>query len=561
MELMNKNTNTLNIAFAFILGIFTTYFLSFIGFIFHLSITSIFLIIGLISAYFSLFLQRKNYFSLIKTIIIFTAILIITYYIASHTIDYSWDGRTYHQLGIILLNEGWNPIFDNLTNFVNIHNYPPVEHLIWVENYTKFAEIIGANVYALTNNLEAGKIINWLSAFTVFFYANYTFDNISSLKPNGGGYKTKIINIIFSLLLSACPIVISQIYTFYVDGNLYCYFILILLALINTEIAKDNIKKNLFIFVFSTVILINIKLVGILYIFIILLVYFAYKKMKPSKSFLVSTLIILLLGLLSGINPYFTNIAQGRNPIYPLAGKGKIDILTHNMPKEFKNKLMPYKLIISTFSTVKNHNYETKSKIKLKCPLTFRQSELYNLKFTDVRLCGFGIFWSGILILALIQLLLIKNQNNEEKKIMWLITAIICLSVLSNPECWWARYAPQFWALPVFIVYFKIINSDKIMFISIFTIIFMFLNILIYLLAASVVHKEFIYQLNTINNYNKVVRIYSPKKFFEYSFFQKLDNKNIKYKIINQDEYIKDKDKFYNPSITVDKDFLWDLKM
>ena len=57
-----------------------------------------------------------------------------------------------------------------------------------------------------------------------------------------------------------------------------------------------------------------------------------------------------------GFNPYVTNTINNGNPLYPLAGKDKIDIMTPNTPASFRYDGQFEKLIKSLLAMPTQEN-------------------------------------------------------------------------------------------------------------------------------------------------------------------------------------------------------------
>jgi hypothetical protein len=162
---------------------------------------------------------------------------------------------------------------------------------------------------------------------------------------------------------------------------------------------------------------------------------------------------------------------RGKHVLYPLAGAEKIDIMTHNMPSQFINKSMPYKLFMSTFSKVDNIQSQSNGPIQLKIPFTIQPEEIETLRLFDIRQCGFGIFWSGILLSSLILAFFIKIKDKKMRQQYYFILTLLLSSVLLNTENWWARYVPQFYAVPIFILLFYYIchiSKQRLLIINLF---------------------------------------------------------------------------------------------
>ena len=354
--------------------------------------------------------------------------------------------------------------------------------MAWLNGYPKFYEIVAANLYYLTNNVEAGKALNFLSAFSLFFYAFNVLDK--TLLKN-----KKSVNFIVSILLVCNPIVFAQLYTYYTDGLMYIYFMLLLLSVLDYEYSSN--KTSIAMTIMSALMLSNIKFGGILYtilIFIIYTGYLVYHKKKDTLKKLSKLwgIIFILIGL-TGINPYITNMYNGKHFLYPLAGNEKIDIITDNQPKQFHHKSMLYKLFMSTFSRVDNIqacSFCIDRPIELKIPFTVHDIETKELNRVDVRLSGFGIFWSGILLLTILLAFFIKRKKIPSPYLLSL--GILLISVFINPENWWARYIPQFYAVPIFVgLYYLLSNTSKTRYIitALFCILIFFNSAIIYNIA------------------------------------------------------------------------------
>jgi len=448
---------SLNIALSLLVGIFTIYLLTSLGFVFGLSINLSYILIAIICAV-SLpvkicrFKPKETIVALISIVLL----ILLSGHISSQIMDMSNDGQWYHQTGIIFLKKGWNPIYTIAEDFLHQNWNVEISGLEYVNSYPKFAEIVAANIFYLTENIELGKILNFLSLAILGFYTFYILKK-HLFKNN------TVIAVVFSILMVINPVSLAQMHTFYVDNLVYIYFMLMVLALIDIDYSDSDNKSAYYIFVMSMIILANIKLVGLVYAVEILLFYTLYlkylKKKNTVKMLKKMGVIVVVLLLICSINPYFTNIAQKKHILYPVVGTGTADIIDHNMPAEFHNHSMPYKLFMSTFSKVDNIPAQNTNKIKLKIPLTIQKDEISYLWLWDTRQSGFGVLWSGILILSLLLLPFIRYKNKKDKNTGLMVLGILALSVLLNPENWWARYVPQFYAIPIFV--FALYLSNK----------------------------------------------------------------------------------------------------
>lgn len=491
----------LNWTISILTGLLALFFMTNIGFIFKLSVNTFYLLVavGVFAIVLALMVlndSKKNFIkSILAQYIILFDLLVIAGVLCYFFPDFSYDGTTYHQAMIILLKSGLNPVWDNVANFVNNQEYIFSSSIEYVETFLKFFEIIGANIYLFFEKIELTKITNFIFMFCAFCYTFYTLKNFDF---------SKFKSLAFAFLLIYNPVCICQMLTNYVDGAFYYMFLILVFACVNYVKMIDT-DKNLYLVCISAVILSNLKLTGLFTTAIILTIFLC---LYYSKKFLLTCIITLALILLNGINPYFTNIKQGRNAFYPVIKtsvfEANKDGMITSYPQGFENKNRFDKLFFSLFAVSKNLSPLIKSNDvpRLKIPFTINGDDKF--VFEDMRLAGFGYFFSGILLCSLILLTFIRFEDKEDKRLFWTIFAILLISVLGNHEAWWARFVPQLWMLPIFILMF--VNNKKRHFI------FLFYGIC--LLDSLIINTQYIENLlknkeNYINYINKL-----PKEYY-----------------------------------------------
>ena len=241
------------------------------------------------------------------------------------------------------------------------------------------------------------------------------------------GKLNNFMKILFSFLIIFNPVVIQQMFTYYNDFLVYCWFMVLLFGFFNIETSEEIKKTDLFLIFASSVILCNIKLGGLFYTLLLLILYGIYNLIVKNKTkFILSLkmfLGVLTVVVITGINPYITNLKDGYNVFYPLAGSAKIDNITYNMPDAFQKQSLPQKFLYSTFSKSSN-SIRAYRNIQIKIPFTCYEAEFNSFLYPDTRIGGFGCLWGGIMILSLFLLRYIKKEDNRENKIIALIFGI-----------------------------------------------------------------------------------------------------------------------------------------
>ena len=465
--MINKILNNFyNAAILFILMFTNLLIITSVLFLINITISIFHMPISLILATIELKLIRnENIKNTILSLITFIIVFSITCLLCGHVYDDSADGNGYHKFAIGLLKNGWNPIYDSQEEIIKKLDLDAEENL-WVEHYPKATWIYGANVYKLTNNIETAKTFNLMSVFTLFFIITYLINKF---------YQKKLIAIMLAIGACTFPIIWQQIFCLYLDG--FMGIILLLLIIYFYLFIKNDQNKEYFIMSASLIIIIsNIKFTGLFYAGIFCLGYYIYYlinkiKSKNYKSLIkttISFIIVLIIALLIvGSNSYIKNLITKGNPLYPIIGKDKVDIITPQQPQLFANKSPIEKNFYSIFSYTANYATTfNKGTPKLKLPFTSDiNNELLSI-VEDTRVGGFGIYFSGIFIISIIVIIvyaILKIKNKEYEKLIFIGTPfmITILLMFFFGESWWARYSPQTYFIVLMALFILLTSQTK----------------------------------------------------------------------------------------------------
>lgn len=191
------------------------------------------------------------------------------------------------------------------------------------------------------------------------------------------------------------------------------------------------------------------------------------KEYKELGVFTGKFLIILVFGLLIvGSNSYIKNIAVHQNPLYPLIGKDKMDIMTYLQPESFANMSPIEKNFYSLFSHTANIGVFNHGEPVLKIPFTKTGYEISQFG-EDTRIGGFGVYFSGILIISVIVILIymiagIVRKNYDNLVMIGIPFLLIILIMFCLSDGWWARYAPQVWFIPLMAVFLLLKDNKRL---------------------------------------------------------------------------------------------------
>jgi hypothetical protein len=261
--------NMVNIAFSIFIGLFVQLVLASLGFLVHVGLNLFYPIIGLITIFSILiYLDTKSSKKCWIDVIAVLMIIVTSYILASYIPDFNGDGLMYHSPGIWLFMNGWNPVNETSKSFMK-NLYPMIEACgsnTWITWYPKASELSSALINFPFWSMEAGKSINMLFCIVLFCYSFFVFVRMKI---------SKILSLLFSFLIVLTPVTLVQMFSYYVDLNVYFLSMLVLFAILSMEVSE---KKNLgFIMIItSTIFASGVKILGFIYSGIFLSAYFMY---------------------------------------------------------------------------------------------------------------------------------------------------------------------------------------------------------------------------------------------------------------------------------------------
>lgn len=423
---------------------------------------------------------KKSILPIVINIIIAFIIVVISTKLMAYTMDFTVDGNSYHKAAVGSIKNGWNPIYEEHYDYI-LENNPDIANSktsLWVDHYPKATWNFAASMYSVTDSIETGKVLVFLLMISlVCFTFTYLYDRHLKFFQSG----------IIAILISISPIVLSQMFSYYVDGIMGLTIYLIILSLVMITDRKfsfinDRIKWVLLLM--STNICMNIKFTGVFFagIFCILFyLYWLYKSRKEENfksTFINLTIrfsIIVIIGIgIIGFSTYIQNTVDHNNPLYPLFGEGKVDIITTMQPQSFAEKNRFVKLFESMFSKSENVTYYSGDEPTLKIPFSIIQGEKNDISIPDLRIGGYGVLFSGIFIVSIIivicsLIVIIKKNRFEDSSIQYILLILfgIIITTIALEESWWARYAPQLYLVPIIALFMLFylannINNKKI---------------------------------------------------------------------------------------------------
>lgn len=473
-NIAKKIANTLFLSSLFLLITLVTILVSSsVLFILNIDIVAFFASISILLSFFIYYfvMQKKEQFSKDEIIlgnILAVFLIVVAIILSTQIYDFAWDSNWYHKSALGCLKLGWNPIYQAFEEFIQktdlaISCLKSAE--IWANHYCKASWIVGANIYSLTNNIETAKAVNLIMIFILFGISYHYFVSTRFKFWQA---------LILSFLLIFNPITVSQVFTLYVDNllmtNLFT-IVIMLFAITDKKYELDKLYKY-FILAMLVIFCINIKFTGLAYAGIFCFLFFCIWCVKAYfdgelKTVFVKNIVFYIVTcsiavFVVGASSYLTNFIEKGHPLYPLAGEGKVDIMSTNEPYIFKGMPTLNKLFIALFGETTNKlEYEFEKPKKL---FSVSEEEVFYCGY-DARIGGFGPLFGGILIVSMIvmviSLILLYKKDKYYFVIFTSLLIVIFLMLALITESWWARYSPYLYLIPILAVAFLFVGFNR----------------------------------------------------------------------------------------------------
>ena len=210
------------------------------------------------------------------------------------------------------------------------------------------------------------------------------------------------------------------------------------------------------------------------------------------------------------------------NPLYPLIGKDKIDIMTYNEPKSFTQRGAIDKFVTSLLGVSENiKSNETDKDPTLKIPFTVNEGEIAEYYRPDLRISGFGVWFSGIYILSLLGISYIMYKLLREKKYellsyMLAFLAVTLILVVIVDGSWWARYVPYVYLLPI-LVCVLFANQEKMWYKALAGLICILLTLNLIMVGYTAIKHALNNYISIEKNINNMKKISRANEFLEVS--------------------------------------------
>lgn len=378
-------------------------------------------------------------------------IIIFTILFSMNTYDFTWDGNAYHKQAVGLLNDGWNPIYyisSNYNEIVKSSQLGSSGPLFWSEVYPKASWYFAAAIYSLIGNIEAGKCYTLLFAFVTFGISYNFFSKL---------YEKKYLSIFLALLSAFNPVVCAQFQSYYLDGIVSAVLTLLIFLFVD-ESNSDNIIKYKLEVISLIIWGCNLKFSVVLFVVTYCLIFIIYRSFSRKKIDWKNMFLLGETGIFSvfiiGCSPYLTNLKRYGNMFFGFFGM----IDDKQMAKEFGVESLSHtgRFFASIFGKM-SHGGITSLKSLLKFPFTVYKEELTMYSIVDTRVGGFGVFFSGLFVVAIIIILVRifkykKHPFSITFQVSMLYLVVSFIEMMFLPQTSQVRYIPQLYLIIIFAI-------------------------------------------------------------------------------------------------------------
>ena len=376
-----------------------------IGLVFSVPIQGFYIILGFVITSCVVFIHyRKNNKGALWLVIVLLLTIVVCTVISVIFFDTSWDGNTYRKTSVYLLVSGWNPINETFAEAAyRVGTLLQTNFHFWYDTYPRGDFLFAASFYALFGNIETGKVFNPLFMIALVCITYTILKDLFELSKKQG--------LVCALVLAINPISLAQMTTFYNDialGNMIFIFVLALLYLIIKP--NGEYSKRCYFLIFLTLIIgFNLKLSAPLFFAIFMFPFYVYKITKywigrkiQQIIKLTAYFIFCVFYAFGFFTSYVTNLIRFGNPIYGMFDEEMTTVFNENIPIALRELPLWQQFFRSLFAPMGQVNYGNTLKIPFSISFANREHEFMFAPSPDIRIAGWGVFFSGIFIISLI---------------------------------------------------------------------------------------------------------------------------------------------------------------
>ena len=372
------------------------------------------------------------------------------------------DEYIYHIHAIWDIAAGWHPFFSPHNN-------------IWVDSYPSGLWTLQSYIVSLTGQLMSGQalLIGFMAVTALLAYGFY-LERIAPVFPLFPPFAA----LVFTGLVVANPVVLTQIMTHYVDAPMYLVGAALVFFLVLDGFGANRLAR--WAAIACILLLLNTKTAALYFTPLIVVGGFLMELVlrKGEGSLLqrmcqwmhakgsLYVLAALFAVIVIGYKPYVTNITDHGEFIHPPSD----EIMGYNVPRNIIPLSIPEKFIYGLLAKTGESRWPVplNAPVTLKIPGAFNMDEFRVLRY-DTRRGGFGPFIALAFFAAIGAFAVARFSARNKTDYDWHPAgdglAVMALTLLVSsalfPEPWWARYIPLLWLGIILLAISSLMLSGK----------------------------------------------------------------------------------------------------
>lgn len=343
--------------------------------------------------------------------------------------DFSYDGPTYHQSGVLHFVNGASLYVREFTS-----GNP------WVNMYAKGAWIFAAELVRLTGDIQAGTAHHLFAMLAVLSYALHALNGLVA---------SDRMRWVAALVLAFNPVALAQVWSALVDGYGAAMMTLVVLASLRLICAGRSTDRA--VWIVASVLALGVKAPTLIVPAIAAACLLTHAALVRRDFRLLGhriadvALAVLLLISTVGFQPYAGNLLAGRHVLHPFMGDQSLSFPRQYYPVGYERLSNGARLLHSVFSQSRDlTGHAGEPPPQLKWPGTLTRAQVASFGGENVTVAGWGPWFSLAVALGLLVLALHRLRFAG----LFLLGFAI-LTASAHPLGWWARLNPLLILVPV----------------------------------------------------------------------------------------------------------------
>lgn len=376
------------------------------------------------------------------------------------TYDTSYDGQDYHQIAVISLANGWNPLKTATLPIhvvTNRNGKQPDYGLPFALSYPKALWEIQASIYKLTNRISSGAVTN-LVALLIVVPIVYELLRVIGVK--------RWTALVLTVLVALSPASMKEFTSFMADGFIYDISVVGIASLIMLCVSPKRKTLSLSVLLSSILLLMGTKYsslpiaIGLGISCIVYLLYTYKKDVAYFKRCMYIVLGFFVISLVTLSVPYMTNLVRYGTPLYPDNQTwARVDLKVENIPHNLEHQdsfgLLFYGIYSKAQDVSQAGSASSKANVAdLKVPFTVSPYEITGNGLLLDRVAADGPLFSGLFTVSILIFAMLYFQAKEKKdkrlivNIILVVGGILCAALL-DPVPNKLIYTPVFSLIPI----------------------------------------------------------------------------------------------------------------